>query len=58
MMTRLEESFSIWMEAAMREYPWTLNVDIINGGGSQILAESVELWIREKRTVAKRFLLK
>jgi hypothetical protein len=35
--TKLEESISIWMDAAMKEYPWTLRVDIITGGGNQIL---------------------
>eukprot|EP00804_Cyclotella_cryptica_P019146 CCRYP_017801-RA/>CCRYP_017801-RA protein AED:0.08 eAED:0.05 QI:0/-1/0/1/-1/0/1/0/115 len=52
---KLNDALPSWMNEAMREFPWTLRVDIITGGGSQILAEAVEHWIREKRNVANRF---
>jgi hypothetical protein len=43
------------MNDAMKEYPWTLAVNIIVGGGAQLVSEAVEHWIREQRHVAKRF---
>jgi hypothetical protein len=39
----------------MKELPGTVEVNIIAGGGNQIVAEAVEHWIREKRNVGKRF---
>jgi hypothetical protein len=39
----------------MKEHPYTLPVNIITGGGSQIVADAVEHWIRENRNVANRF---
>lgn len=51
----LNEALPGWMDDAMKDFPWTLPVNIIVGGGSQLLADKVENWIREKRKVAKRF---
>jgi hypothetical protein len=42
------------MDKAMAKYPWMLPVDIVTGGGSQVLAEAVEHWIRQNN-VANRF---
>ncbi|KAL7540296.1 hypothetical protein ACHAXR_010011 [Thalassiosira sp. AJA248-18] len=36
------------------EYPWVIPVDIVCGGGSQILSEAVKAWIRNNRQVANR----
>jgi hypothetical protein len=41
------------MDAAMKgEYPWVIPAVIVCGGGNQILSETVEAWIREKKNVA------
>ncbi|KAL7541671.1 hypothetical protein ACHAXR_011111, partial [Thalassiosira sp. AJA248-18] len=51
----LDESLTAWVDTAMRgEYPWVISVDIICGGGSQILSGAVKLWIRSSRKVANR----
>ena len=52
----LNTSLPFWMDEAMKGSPWTVGVNIITGGGNQIVAEAVEQWIREKRNVANRFL--
>jgi hypothetical protein len=52
----LNDSLHSWIDEAMKEHPWTVRVDIITGGGHQILAEVVEQWIRENKQVANRFL--
>lgn len=44
------------MNKAMTEYPWTHPVDDVTGGGSQVLAEAVEHWIRQNGNVANRFM--
>ena len=50
---RLDEALNDWVKTAMEgEYPWVMPVDIICGGGSQILSETVEGWIKEKNNVA------
>ena len=52
---KLEASLPLWMEAAMRRsYPWVVGVDIVCGGGSQILSEAVKGWIRDRPQVANR----
>ena len=51
---KLEECLPTWINTAMREDPFVIPVDIICGGGSQILAEVVEMWIRYNRQVANR----
>jgi DNA-nicking Smr family endonuclease len=40
------------MSDAMKDFPYTCRVDIVTGGGNQILAETVEHWIQEKRHIA------
>jgi DNA-nicking Smr family endonuclease len=52
---KLNNSLPFWINEAMKESPWIVGVNIIAGGGNQIVAESVEHWIREKRNVANRF---
>ena len=52
---KLNSSLPLWMDQAMTEFPWTLPVDVIVGGGSQLLSEAVQHWIRENRNVANRF---
>lgn len=53
---QLDAALPDWMDAAMKsEYPWTVRVDIITGGGSQIVADSVDQWIRRNKNVARRF---
>ena len=52
---RLDEGLPAWIDTAMRsDYPFVIPVDIICGGGSQILSEVVETWIRKNRQVANR----
>ena len=50
---RLDAALTDWVKTAMEgEYPWVMPVDIICGGGSQILSETVEGWIKDKKNVA------
>ena len=50
---RLDSALVDWVDTAMKgEHPWVIPVDIICGGGSQILAETVERWIKENKKVA------
>lgn len=52
---KLDESLSVWVDTAMRgEYPWVIPVDIVCGGGSQILSGAVKDWIRRNCQVANR----
>ena len=54
-LNKLEESLPTWVETAMKgEYPWVIAVDIICGGGNQILSEVVGEWIKANRQVANR----
>ena len=54
-MKSLDDSLPSWLEIAMRgSYPFVSAVDIITGGGHQILSEVVEKWIKSKRHVARR----
>jgi len=51
----LDEHLLVWVDIAMRgEYPWVIPVDIICGGGSQILSAAVKGWTRGNRQVANR----
>ena len=51
----LNKSLPSWVNAAMRgNNPWVLGVDIICGGGSQILSDTVKEWIRVNPQVANR----
>ena len=52
---KLNKSLPKWIEFANRSHPYTVNVDVICGGGKQLLSEAVEQWIRESRHVANRF---
>lgn len=51
----LDKSLPGWVETAMKgESPWVTPVDIVCGGGSQLLSETVKGWIRANRQVANR----
>jgi DNA-nicking Smr family endonuclease len=50
---KLDDCLPEWRDTAMRgEYPWVIPVEIVCGGGSQILSETVERWIKENDGVA------
>jgi len=50
---RLDKHLPSWAETAMKgTYPFVIPVKIVCGGGSQILAEVVENWIRQNDHVA------
>ena len=50
---RLDKHLPDWIETAMKgTYPFVIPVKIVCGGGSQILAEVVENWIRQNDNVA------
>ena len=50
---RLDEALIDWVDTAMKgQYPWVIPVDIVCGGGNQILSETVETWIKSKTNVA------
>ena len=50
---RLDKALIGWVDTAMKgEYPWVIPVDIICGGGNQILSETVKTWIKSKKNVA------
>jgi len=51
---KLNAELSAWTDAAMKEESFTIPVDIVCGGGNQILSEVVEQWIRKNRQVANR----
>ena len=52
---KLDESLSVWVDTAIRgEYPFVIPVDIVCGGGSQILSGAVKDWIRRNCLVANR----
>lgn len=51
-LAKLEKSLPGWMDIAMEQsYPFVIQVKIVCGGGSQILAETIETWIKEKKNV-------
>ena len=51
----LNESLPRWIDSAMKgEHPFVEVVDIITGGGKQILSEVVEGWIKSNTHVANR----
>ena len=51
----LQQSLKKWVELAQKgEYPFIISVDIICGGGSQVLTELVAQFIRENAQVANR----
>jgi len=50
---RLDRHLPDWIETAMKgTYPFVIPVKIVCGGGSQILAEVVENWIKQNDNVA------
>ena len=50
---RLDKHLPSWIETAMKgTYPFVIPVKIVCGGGSQILAEVVENWIKQNDNVA------
>ena len=50
---RLDKHLPNWIEIAMKgTYPFVIPVKIVCGGGSQILAEVVENWIKQNDNVA------
>jgi len=50
---RLDKHLPDWIEMAMKgTYPFVIPVKIVCGGGSQILAEAVENWIKQNDNVA------
>jgi len=50
---RLDKHLPSWIETAMKgTYPFVIPVKIICGGGSQIIAEVVENWIKQNDNVA------
>lgn len=52
---KLSSSLPVWFETAMMgEHPFVIKVDVICGGGNQVLAEVVERWIRQNKQVANR----
>ena len=52
---RLNTILPSWVKMAMEgNYPFVIPVDIICGGGTQILSEAVKNWIRRNRQVANR----
>ena len=49
----LDAHLPTWVDAAMRgSYPFVMPVTIVCGGGAQVLAGTVEQWIRERSHVA------
>ena len=52
-LNKLNECLPSWIEIAIkRSYPWVISVKIVCGGGSQILAEAVENWIKQDDRVS------
>ena len=50
---KLDESLPKWVETAMYgSYPFVISVNIVCGGGIQVLSELVENWIRQTEKVA------
>ncbi|KAL7543488.1 hypothetical protein ACHAWF_007400 [Thalassiosira exigua] len=50
---KLNASLPDWVDDAMKgEYPWVVLVNIVCGGGSQILSEAVEKWIKQTGNVS------
>ena len=51
---KLVSSLPIWVDSAMMgEYPFVVAVDVVCGGGNQVL-ETVETWVRRNPQVANR----
>ncbi|EJK63400.1 hypothetical protein THAOC_15936 [Thalassiosira oceanica] len=52
--SKLDKCLVHWMEEAMVEYPFVTRVDIVCGGGAQVLADVVAGFIRRTPQVANR----
>ena len=51
----LKKSLPTWIKLAMKGGdPWVIPVDIICGGGNQILREVVDAWIKRENHVGNR----
>lgn len=51
--SKLNESLPVWVKVAMHgSYPFVTRVNIICGGGAQILSEVVENWIKRNEKVS------
>lgn len=51
--SKLNESLPVWVKIAMHgSYPFVTRVNIICGGGAQILSEVVENWIKQNEKVS------
>jgi DNA-nicking Smr family endonuclease len=51
--SKLNESLPVWVKIAMHgSYPFVTRVNIICGGGAQILSEVVEKWIKQNEKVS------
>ena len=51
----LDKSLPKWIDLAMKgRDPWVIPVDIICGGGNQILREVVAAWIKRENQVGNR----
>ena len=52
---KLNKSLPNWVETAMKgDDPWVIAMDIICGGGNQVLSEVVAKWIRNNSRVTNR----
>ncbi|KAL7546225.1 hypothetical protein ACHAWF_009560 [Thalassiosira exigua] len=52
---QLDEALPSWVDAAMMRHPFVIPVDVVCGGGAQILSEVVDKWVHgNKRQVANR----
>lgn len=50
--SKLDESMKLWMDLAMLDEPFVVQVKIICGCGGQVLRETVEKWIKSNRNVS------
>ena len=52
-LAKLDECLPEWVDTAMKgEYPWVITAKIVCGGGSQVLSEAVEGWIKRNPNVS------
>ena len=52
-LSKLDECLPKWVDIAMKgEHLWVIPVNIVCGGGNQILSEAVEAWIRQNTKVS------
>ncbi|KAL7550575.1 hypothetical protein ACHAWF_013790 [Thalassiosira exigua] len=54
-LSKLDNILPVWMDTAMKgQSPFAIAVNILCGGGNQILSEAVAKWIRDTHCVANR----